>query len=321
MDRESANSTLGTGAGLGAILLWSGTFAVARSVGEQVGSLQAGAAAYLLGGAFCLARFLARPRRRERLRRLGRREVLACGALFALYTASIYLAVGWARDRDQLLEIALVNYLWPTATVLLSLPLLRLAARPTLWLGTMLALTGVFLAMTHGSAVTWAALVEHLAGNPAPYLLALLAAISWAFYSNLTRRWAQPGGEEAVLLFLPATGLLLLAMAPAAPGTGRWSAGTLGEAALLGAITAASYALWDVAMRRGHLLLVAACSYFTPLLSTLVSCAYLRVAPGTRLWLGSLLIVAGSWITWRSVSSPPAPELPPRRSASSKVGT
>jgi len=45
--------TLSTGSGLGAILLWSATFAVARSLSEQVGPLTAGATAYLIGGAGC----------------------------------------------------------------------------------------------------------------------------------------------------------------------------------------------------------------------------------------------------------------------------
>jgi hypothetical protein len=37
--------------------------------------------------------------------------------------------------------------------------------------------------------------------------------------------------------------------------------------------------LWDVAMRKGNLLLVAAMSYFTPLFSTMLSCANLKVSP------------------------------------------
>ncbi len=41
---------LSTGSGLGAILLWSATFAFARSLSEQVGPLTGGAVAYLIGG-------------------------------------------------------------------------------------------------------------------------------------------------------------------------------------------------------------------------------------------------------------------------------
>jgi drug/metabolite transporter (DMT)-like permease len=60
-------------------------------------------------------------------------------------------------------------------------------------------------------------------------------------------------------------------------------------------------------MRQGNLLLVVACSYLTPLLSTLVSCYYLGVSRGTRLWMGCLLLVLGSLVTWRSVSERQAP--------------
>jgi len=80
-----------------------------------------------------------------------------------------------------------------------------------------------------------------------------------------------------------------------------WSVRAGGEALALAGITVLAYTLWDVAMRKGNLLLVAACSYFTPLLSTLVSCAYLGVRPGWRLWAGCLALVLGSLLTWRSV--------------------
>jgi drug/metabolite transporter (DMT)-like permease len=74
------------------------------------------------------------------------------------------------------------------------------------------------------------------------------------------------------------------------------------EAGALSAVTTTAYFLWDLSMRRGNLPLVIASSYLTPLLSTLVSCAYLHVSPGPKLWAGCLLLVAGSLITWRSVS-------------------
>jgi drug/metabolite transporter (DMT)-like permease len=106
---------------------------------------------------------------------------------------------------------------------------------------------------------------------------------------------------------VPATGLVLLALRLLTTEPTGWSLQAMGEASGLAAITTLAYILWDVAMRKGNLLLVAACSYFTPLLSTLVSCAYLRVSPSPKLWLGCLLLVSGSLVTWRSVSERPAP--------------
>jgi drug/metabolite transporter (DMT)-like permease len=296
---------LSTGSGLGAILLWSATFAFARSLSEQVGALTAGAAAYLIGGSFCLLRLWWSAKPISRVLDLPRRYLLGCGFLFIGYTASIYLAVGLAKDREQVLEIALVNYLWPALTILFSLPLLK--KRASLWLlpGTAIALTGVVLVMTQGAHVSWASFQDHLQSNPAAYALALAAAISWALYSNLTRRWSEPGNDGAVELFMPATGLVLLGLRLLWPEPTGWSLRAVGEASGLAAITTLAYILWDVSMRRGNLLLVAACSYFTPLLSTLVSCFYLHISPGPKLWIGCLLLVAGSLLSWFSVSDPP----------------
>lgn len=304
--QQPMHDRFNTAGGLVAILLWSASFALARSLAERVGPLTAAASVYLIGGAICFLRRGWRRTGRDDRGKLSRRYLFGCGFLFVLYTALIYLAVGLAKDREQVLEVALVNYLWPAGTILFSLPLLRHRARLLLLPGTALALAGVFLVMTQGTRVSWSAFVDHLRGNPAAYLCALVAAIAWALYSNLTRRWTERGDRGAVEWFILATGVVLLLMRLLAGERSTWSAPALGEAILLGAITALAYALWDGAMRRGNLLLVVACSYGTPLLSTLVSCAYLKVAPGPRLWIGCLVLVAGSLISWRSVSEPAA---------------
>lgn len=298
---------LSTGSGLGAILLWSATFAFARSLSEQVGPLTGGAAAYLIGGSLCLLRLATSPASWSRFLRLPRLYLFGCGSLFVFYTAAVYLAVGLAKSREQLLEIALVNYLWPALTIVFSLCLLK--KQDTLWLipGTILALTGVCLVMTQDAGVSWMSFAGHVQSNPAAYGLALAAAISWALYSNLTRRWSGPEGDGAVELFIPATGLILLVLRLMTTEPTGWSLRAVGEASGLAAVTTLAYLLWDVSMRKGNLLLVVACSYFTPLLSTAVSCFYLRVSPSPKLWIGCLLLVSGSLMTWRSVFDRPAP--------------
>jgi drug/metabolite transporter (DMT)-like permease len=296
-----------TASGLGAILLWSATFAFARSLSEQVGPLTGGAAAYLIGGFFCLSGLAGSSASWNQFRQLPRLYLFGCGSLFVFYTAALYLAVGLARSREQLLEIALVNYLWPALTILFSLPLLK--NRATRWLlpGTVLALTGVFLVMTQSVRVSWMSFAEHLQGNPVAYSLALVAAVAWALYSNLTRLWTKPDSRGAVELFIPATGLVLLALRLLTTEPTVWSLRAVGEASGLAAVTTLAYVLWDMSMRKGNLLLVVACSYFTPLLSTVVSCFYLQVSPGPRLWIGCVLLVSGSLLTWCSVSDRPIP--------------
>lgn len=306
----SSRFNASTAGGLAAVVLWSTTFAIARSLSEQVGALTAAAAVYLTGGFFCLARLRWAGGLSRRLRTLSVPYLLGCGCLFIFYTALIYSAVGLAKNREQLLEVALVNYLWPAATILLSLPLLGQKAHLLLGPATFLALAGVVLVMTQGSRVSWTSVWGHFIGNPAVYVLALLGAIAWALYSVLARRWTKPGDPGAVESFILAAGLVLLVMRLCSSGSGRWTPRAMAEALALGTITALAYTLWDTAMRKGNLTLVVAFSYFTPLLSTLLSCIYLHVMPGPKLWLGCCLIVSGSLLTWCTMgnSASPAPD-------------
>jgi drug/metabolite transporter (DMT)-like permease len=110
-----------------------------------------------------------------------------------------------------------------------------------------------------------------------------------------------------VELLLLATGLVLLALRLVISEPTAWSVRAVGEASALAAATALAYTLWDAAMRKGNLSLVVASSYFTPLLSTVVSCTYLKVSPSPKLWIGCLLVVSGSLIAWRSVTDRPVP--------------
>ena len=54
--------------------------------------------------------------------------------------------------------------------------------------------------------------------------------------------------------------------------------------------------LWDRAMRKGKIILVASLSYFTPLLSIIISSLYLQVAVKANLWIARGLVIAGAVI-------------------------
>jgi drug/metabolite transporter (DMT)-like permease len=291
-----------TACGLGAILMWSTTIGFARSLSEKVGPLTAGASVFLLAGIISAGRLLASREKARKVWQLRRAYLLGCGGLFVFYQFALFLGVGLARDHSQVLEIGLLNYLWPALIILFSLAILNKKGGFFLLPGTLLALTGVYLVLTQDSPLNLAALSNNLGGNPVAYLLVLSAAISWALYSNLTRRWA--GGENAggVDLFLPATGLVLLLLCVFWREGGSWDYRAVAEAVFQGVVMWAAYCLWDVAMRRTKVTFVAACAYFTPLFSTAISCLYLGVSPGTTLWIGCLPIIAGSWLSSVSVS-------------------
>jgi drug/metabolite transporter (DMT)-like permease len=288
--------------GLAAILLWSSTVALARSITEQIGPLTAGAAVYLTSGLLLAGLFFARERSFKKLQALPLLYVWGCGVLFVLYTIALFFALGLAANRPQTLEIGLLNYLWPALTLLFSLVILDKRAGWGLVPGTLLALGGVFLVLTQGAVVSWSSFATNFLSNPLAYSLGVVAAVAWGLYSNLARRWGGPDSSGAVLLFTLGTGLAFLLIRLFDVETGVWSFGVVTEIALLALATSLGYLFWDIAMRAGDVVLVASCSYLTPFFSTVVSSFYLRVLPGINLWLGCVLIMVGSFLSWRSIN-------------------
>jgi drug/metabolite transporter (DMT)-like permease len=306
MDDRTCHARLGTVLGVLAIGLWSTTIAFSRDLAEEVGAMRAGACIYLLGGAMgCLYEVLVR-RRLTAMLRLPAPYLVGCGLLFIFYTACLYAAVGLAATRRQAIEVGIVNYLWPGLTLVFAVPILGTRVRGAFPVGVALGLAGAALASLRWGEFSRAALLENLRTNPAPYALALAAAVAWGLYSTLSRRWAGRAEGGAVPLFVLATGAVLAAMHAVFPEPAAWTPRAAAEILYMALLpTLLAYAFWDVAMRRGNVTLVASLSYLAPLVSTVVSALYLGVVPGATLWIGCVLVVAGAAVCERSVVRQP----------------
>ncbi len=280
--------------GLVAILLWSTTIAFSRSLTEQLGTFTAAALIYTIAGVTGLIYTGLRPGSLSRLRRLPIPYLLGCGGLFVAYIAALYLAIGTSATRTQVLVVGLINYLWPGLSLVFSIPILGHRARPLLPLGILLAFAGVWLSTINGNSLS---ILSMLQGQPnlLPYGLALFAAVCWGLYSNLSRRWAGDNDSGAVPLFLFASGLLLGIFRLFNPEAAHWSLPVTFELAYMAVFPGMlAYVLWDIAVRKGEIILVASLSYLTPLLSTLFSTLVLNVQPGLNLWLGAILVIGGA---------------------------
>lgn len=302
---EPAGERRATLLGVAAVVLWSVSVALARRTSEHLGPLAAGACVYLAAGVFLTVPRLLRRRTLPPAPAPGLAYRLGCGALFLIYTLALFFALALAADRPQAVAVGLLNYLWPALTLLLSLVLLGHRGGWGLIPGTLAALAGVWLVMTQGAAFSWQGFLRQWERNPAAYGLGLLAALAWALYSNLSRRWGGRG-DGSVNGFMLTTGAVFLLLHLARGGLFTWDARSLVEVFFLALSTALGYLFWDVAMRRGDMVLVASFSYFTPFLSTLVSSLYLHVALTAGLWAGCLLIIAGSFVSWKSIRPPRA---------------
>jgi len=277
--------------------------ALARSISEQLGPMTAAAGVYSVSGSIALIRLLCSREKRQQISQVPRKYLIGCGIPFLSYMIALFLAIGLATSHQQVLEVGLLNYLWPTLTILLSLIILKRKA--TLWLvpGTLLALAGIFLVLTQGAHVSLRSILGNVASNPAAYALGLVAAVSWAVYSNFTRRWARDSAQGMVDLFLPITAIVLIVIALLSESTHTWNVRVLLEVGFLGTVTYVAYWSWDTSMRTGNFVLVTAASYLTPFFSTVVSSLYLHVAPTANLWIGCGVLVLGSLLSWASVGT------------------
>ena len=187
----------------------------------------------------------------------------------------------------------------------MAFPILGRKARVTLIPGCLLGFVGVLVASAQ-SGESWDAFVGNLGIDWVPYMLAFVAAVCWALYSNLTRRWARDAGSGAVPLFILASGLVLAGLRLLFPETSHWTSQSMFELAYMSVFpTILAYTFWDTAMRRGNMILVASLSYLTPLLLIIIGSIHLGVGTGLYLWLGCLLVIVGSFASKLSIEETP----------------
>ena len=288
-----ANLPRATLVGLSAILLWSTTIGLLRSVSEAFGPTGGAALIYSTTAVLlCLTRGVPNPRN------MPGRYLLTGGVLFVGYEICLALAVGLARDRHQSLEMGMINYLWPCLTIVLAIPFNQQRFRLWLWPGLLLSLSGIIWVMKGANGNVTGQMAQNIASNPTAYLLAFIAAIAWALYNNITRRYAR--GSNGVTLFFMVTALALwLKFALFTEHeTLQFSVTAAAEVLFMGASTAVAYSAWNYGIQHGNLTLLATASYFTPVLSALLASLWLGLTPPISFWQGVAMITAGSLICW-----------------------
>lgn len=304
-DHAARNATL---LGLLAILIWSSSIAVCKSLQNQLGPMTAAALIYTTAGVLGLA--AQAPAWRQRLqawRSIPPAYWLGGGFCFVLYYFGFFSALGWTSNSQQVMEVTLINYLWPGLTLALAVPILHRRARPWLIPGMLLTLSGIALGLLqqNGRAFSFEVLVLNIKTHWAPYLIMAVAAFAWAMYSNLSRRFVSTAGGSVVPFFLLGAGLAMMPLRYLFHETTVWTARAAWEfmfCALFVALLGNTF--WSVAMRRGNITLVSLAAYFTPLIAILINGFYLRIGIGLNLWMAGVLVVAGALVCKASIVEP-----------------
>lgn len=278
--------------GVIAILFWSCLLALTRMVAEYYGALLGAALLYSCSSVMLIV-VLGVPK----LRDFSPSYLLVGGVLFVSYEILLALALGYADNRLQSIQVSIVNYLWPALTVLFAA--LASANKPSKWLypAVLLAFVGVAWTVSGDEGISITQLSQNIASNPWVFVMAFAGAIIWAVYCNVTQR--QKSKHNAITLFFIATAITLwikLALVGATPINIEWRAVVV--LLLASALMAVGYALWNVAILGGNMMFLATLSYFTPVLSSLFSALILGVTLSGSFWQGVVMVTVGSLACW-----------------------
>lgn len=283
----SPSAQRATALGLVAVCLWSTSVGIMRATTEALGPT--GAPAVL----FTLAALLLLPGRTP-LRELPRGYLVTGGALFVAYELCFVLAIGLARSRTEAIEVSMVNYLWPSLTVLLST--LAGGQRPSGVMagGLALAFAGVIMAASPPEGVSLMRFFHNAAQNPLSYGLALTGAFVWAAYSTCTRFLARGGNGLWFFMLLSAIAFWGLHVVQHKPAPMAWSAGVVVQVGLATTAMTLAYAFWNQGMLNGNIRLLGLAANGTPLMSALFASLLLSTPLPHIFWLGAAFVAIGS---------------------------
>lgn len=291
MTKTQNQSSLGHLLALFTIVVWGTTFISTKVLLRTFSPVEIMFSRFLIGFVLLLL-FSPKPLRLQS----KRQEWLFVGA--GLSGITLYcLLENIALTLSSASNVSIVVTIAPFFTALLSGWVLKAEKpRPQFYVGFAAAITGVVLISYNGSSA--------LQLNPLGDLLALLAAMTWAVYSILTRKIGQLGHSTIQttrhiffygLLFMLPT---LFFMDFPAMLKGFTNPVNLGNILFLGAgASALCFVTWNTAMKILGAIKTSVYIYLVPVVTVATSVLVLREPLTPVLILGAALTLAGLWLS------------------------
>ncbi|CAG9167947.1 Aromatic amino acid exporter YddG [Cupriavidus laharis] len=278
--------------GLIAIVLWSSIVGLIRGVSESLGATGGAAMIYTVASVllWLTVGF-------GRLREFPRRYLVWGSLLFVSYELCLSLSIGYANSGRQAIEVGMVNYLWPTFTMLSAIAFNKQKANFLIVPGFLVAIVGICLVLGGEKGLDFAGMAANVRDNPLSYGLAFSGALIWAAYCTVTSRIA--GGKNGITLFFMLTALALWSKY----FTTEHTAMSFSLPAILYLAMAASamgfgYAAWNVGILHGNVTVLAGASYFIPVFSAVLAGMLLNTPLSLAFWKGASMVCAGSILCW-----------------------
>lgn len=285
MNRQTA-----TWIGLSAIVLWSANVGLLRQVAVHFGAVGGAALTYSVATVFLLIT-LARPS----IKAFSKTYLIWGSLLFVAYEVCFSLAIGYANTAEQAIEVGMVNYLWPTFTIVAAI--LFNHQKSNLWIipGFIVSCTGIVWILGGEAGISVSMMLDNISDNPLSYGLAFVGAVIWAAYCIVTARLAK-GQNGITLFFLLVAITLWLQYGLTGQSSIAFSWVGAGYLLMAGAAMGFGYAAWNVGILHGNVTLLATASYFVPVLSAVLAAILLSAPLSFSFWMGVVLVCLGSII-------------------------
>lgn len=278
--------------GLVAILLWSAIVGLIREVSHHFGAVGGAALIYTVASVFllCTVGF-------PKLSKFPRRYLAWGSLLFVSYELCLSLSIGYADSGRQAIEVGMVNYLWPTFTILCAIAFNGQKASTLVIPGFVLSMLGIGWVLGGDQGLDLGGMLGNVRSNPLSYGLAFAGAVIWAAYCTVTARLAR-GSNGVTLFFMLVSAALWIKYLLG--GGGPLTFGWVSVTYLLLAASAMGfgYAAWNVGILRGNVTLLAGASYFIPVFSAWLAAFILRAPLSAAFWQGAAMVCAGSILCW-----------------------
>ena len=286
------NRNISTLIGLTAVIFWSTNVGLMRSVSESFGAV-AGAALIYSVASMILVFMVGMPK----FSTIPKSYLWWGSLLFVAYELCFALSIGYAQNSRQAIEVGMINYLWPTFTLVFAIIFNNVKANLLIIPGCILALVGICWVLGGDTGFNPFQIWNNLKVNPLSYGLAFAAAILWAAYCSVTVKTSQ--GKNLVTIFFALVAVVLwikyFFMSGSAINFTYDNTVTLIMAA--GAL-GLGYGAWNIGIISGNMTLMAGASYFIPVLSALFAALILSTSLSFIFWQGVAMVTAGAVLCW-----------------------
>lgn len=289
------SKNLATLIGLSAIIMWASMVGLVKYMSAAIGPAMGITLIYTFSALIVLAIF-----RFPNLKLISKKYLVLATTLFIVYELCFSFAIAYSKTSQQAIEVSIVNYLWPSLTIVAFVIFKELKFNLLILFGLFISISGIIYIQAGNDSFSVQSVMNNLKDNPLSYLLAFSGAIIWAFYCVVTRKMSK--GQNPISIFFIGVALTLWLKLGL---TDQLVMPALNVSLSLYLLLAAAavglgYAAWNIGIIHGNITILVVASYFTPIISSVLAMFVLDTELPVTFWQGTMLVTLGSFICWLS---------------------